>query len=80
VDGFDLNSPLVCEGIIGDGCGGGRVFFMKEDSLCVYDPMSKEEFVILEDMQDIQSISKSGCIITLVSASNELSFDLSTLA
>ena len=35
IHGFD--SPLSCEGIIGDGCGADRIFFIEEDSLNVYD-------------------------------------------
>jgi hypothetical protein len=79
MDGFDLDSPLVCEGIIGDGCGGGRIFFIKEHSLCVYDPITKESITLLSDLEDIKEISKKGCIIYLVNSIQTELFDLSTI-
>lgn len=63
--GFDLESPLVCEGIIGDGCGGGRIFFVEEETLFVYDPQSKSKMELLNNLKGIESISKKGCIIKL---------------
>jgi len=79
VDGFDINAPLVCEGLIGDGCGGGRIFFMQEDSLCVYDPITKDILVLLSALENIEEISKKGCIISLRSGTKEVLFDLSTI-
>lgn len=79
VDGFDLESPLVCEGIIGDGCGGGRLFFVEDETLFAYDPMTKEKFLLLEDVFEALSISKSKCIITIICASEKITFDLSAL-
>lgn len=78
-DGFDLNSPLVCEGIIGDGCGGGRIFFIEEQKLQVYDPFSKDRRVLLDNLYDVKSISKSGCIIRVEQKGKTLEFDLSSL-
>jgi len=79
VDGFDVSSPLICEGLIGDGCGGGRIFFMQEDSLCVYDPITKDILVLLSSLENIEEISKKGCIISLRSSTKEVLFDLSTI-
>ncbi|MEJ2373514.1 MAG: thiamine biosynthesis protein ThiF [Sulfurimonas sp.] len=75
---FDLNSPLVCEGIIGDGCGGGRIFFVEDEKLQVYDPMTKESMVLLESLKDVKSISKSGCIIVIEQKGKTAEFNLST--
>ncbi|WP_280331814.1 thiamine biosynthesis protein ThiF [Sulfurimonas sp. C5] len=77
-DGFDLSSPLVCEGIIGDGCGGGRIFFVEDEKLQVYDPFTKEVKVLLADIKDVQRISKSGCIISLQKLDDIEEFDIST--
>lgn len=77
--GFDLNSPLVCEGIIGDGCGGGRIFFVEDEKLQVYDPFTKYVKVLFSGIKDVQKISKSGCIISLQRADDLQEFDLSTL-
>lgn len=77
--GFDLDSSLVCEGIIGDGCGGGRIFFIKGDSLQTYDPVTKEVFILLENVVNAKKISKSACIITIVGDKEVIKFDLSTL-
>ena len=75
---YNLNSPLVCEGIIGDGCGGGRIFFVEDEKLRVFDPMTKDVMVLLEDLIDVNSISKSGCKITINQKDKTIEFDLST--
>ncbi|WP_304546089.1 thiamine biosynthesis protein ThiF [Sulfurimonas microaerophilic] len=79
MDGFDLESALVCEGIIGDGCGGGRIFFVEDQKLQVYDPFTKESRVLLGDLKNVIRISKSGCIITIEEERKNTEFDLSTL-
>ncbi|QOP45197.1 thiamine biosynthesis protein ThiF [Sulfurimonas paralvinellae] len=78
--GFDLNSPLVCEGIIGDGCGGGRLFIIEEDILFAYDPLTQEKIVLLREIRNAQEISKIGCVITIRTKENILYFDLSLLS
>jgi len=79
MDGFDLDSPLVCEGIIGDGCGGGRLFFVEGERLKTYDPITKEKFTLLRDILNAQGISKTACIITIVCEKEVIEFDLSAL-
>lgn len=79
IHGFDLSSPLVCEGIIGDGCGGGRFFFVKNESLFVYDPITKERRKLLNDIKNIKIISKKSCIITLECENEIINFDLSLI-
>lgn len=80
IAGFDLNSPLVCEGIIGDGCGGGRFFVVKDSVLKAYDPQSKESIVLLKDVSDAISISKKACIITIKCEGQIIEFDLSLMS
>jgi len=80
VDGFDLESHLVCEGVIGDGCGGGRLFIVEAEILFAYDPITKERFTLVENLRSVQNISKSACIITIVLEDEILAFDLSKLA
>jgi len=75
--GFDLNSALVCEGIVGDGCGGGRIFFVKEEALYAYDPVTKEETLLLQDLKNVQKITKSGCDINIVTLERNIIFNLS---
>ena len=79
VDGFDVSSLLSCEGIIGDGCGGGRIFFVENESLCVYDPTTKMSRILLESVGRVVEISKKACIISLYLANEKIEFDLSTL-
>ena len=79
IAGFDLASPLVCEGIIGDGCGGGRLFSVETEALRVYDPQSKEIIVLLEDIKNPKSISKAACILKIECQDSEIKFDLSAL-
>ncbi|MCX6077085.1 MAG: thiamine biosynthesis protein ThiF [Campylobacterales bacterium] len=77
--GFDLSSPLVCEGIIGDGCGGGRVFFIKEETLFANDPMTNQNILLLKNVHMPRSVSKKGCVITIMCDSEIINFDLSTM-
>jgi len=77
--GFDLNDPLICEGIIGDGCGGGRLFMVKENILKAYDPTTKEVHILLENIEKPISISKSKCIVTIVCEDDTIEFDLSAM-
>jgi len=79
IAGFDLDSPLVCEGIIGDGCGGGRIFFIADSSLKVYDPITKEIFPIKDNLDDVKSINKEGCTIFIKYEDRINEFDLSEL-
>lgn len=77
--GFDLNAPLVCEGIIGDGCGGGRIFFIKDETLFANDPMTGENILLLEDIHMPKSIRKSGCKIFIECEDEKIEFDLSAM-
>ncbi len=77
--GFDLNSPLVCEGIVGDGCGGGRIFFVEAATLYAYDSQSESRMELLKDLDGVVFISKKGCIITLNFEDEIRHLDLSSL-
>ncbi|MFA6137653.1 MAG: thiamine biosynthesis protein ThiF [Sulfurimonas sp.] len=77
--GFDLNAPLVCEGIIGDGCGGGRIFFIKDETLYANDPMTGENRELLQDIHMPRSISKKGCLITIECQNEKIELDLSSM-
>ena len=79
VDGFDLEAPLVCEGIIGDGCGGGRIFFVEEETLYVYDPLTHEKIMLLDALHSVEKVSKSGCIVSIECEQEVVKFDLSAL-
>jgi hypothetical protein len=77
--GFNLDSPLVCEGIIGDGCGGGRIFFVEESTLYAHDPVTKEDIKLLEDISKPNKISKSKCMIFIECEKESIAFDLSSM-
>ena len=77
--GFDLNSDLVCEGIVGDGCGGGRIFYIKDETLFAYDPCAKESISILKSIKNAQRLTKKGCIVTVECLEKTIKFDLSSL-
>jgi len=76
--GFDLEDDLVCEGIIGDGCGGGRIFTIKENNLVAYDPQTQSYILLLENIVDAKRVSKKGCIISIELADEVVAFNLST--
>lgn len=77
--GFDLESDLVCEGIIGDGCGGGRFFLLKEEQLIAYDPQTESEILLLDGIKNAKAISKKTCILTIKCEDEVIRFDLSAL-
>ena len=79
IHGFDLENPLICEGIIGDGCGGGRLFMIENLTLKAYDPITKEYYELLKDIKKPLSISKKACKVTVVCEDETILFDLSEM-
>ena len=77
--GFDVDSPLVCEGIIGDGCGGGRFFLIEDETLLAYDPTTKSKIFLCEGIKNAKTLSKKTCMLTIECEEEVLQFDLSTL-
>lgn len=78
MDNFESN-PLACEGIIGDGCGGGRWFFVENETLFAYDPITKENLTLTADIKKAKKISKKNCIITIECEDEKMEFDLSKM-
>ena len=74
-----FKSDIYCEGIIGDGCGGGRVFIVEDETLIAYEPQTKEKITLLKDIQMPKGITKKGCIITIECEDEVIKFDLSAL-
>jgi len=72
-------SKLSCVGIIGDGCGGGREFIVKDSVLYALDPITDEKIILLEGIDSPQSIEKKACIITIECKEKIIRFDLSSL-
>lgn len=70
---------ISCIGKIGDGCGGGREFIVKNGTLFAYEPQTDENIVLLENIHMPRAITKSGCIITIECEKEEIRFDLSAL-
>ncbi|MFT7004190.1 MAG: hypothetical protein ACJAWW_001543 [Sulfurimonas sp.] len=79
IHGFDLSNPLICEGIIGDGCGGGRLFMITDNTLKAYDPTTKEYYELLKGIKNPISISKKACKVTIVCDDETIKFDLSEM-
>lgn len=73
---YNLNSPLVCEGIVGDGCGGGRIFTIDDGCLVAYDPFTKQKMVLEEGIKGAKKLTKQGCIVTVECEDAVLQFDL----
>ncbi len=83
-DQLDLLNPNdMCIGIIGDGCGGGRIFIADtgHNMIKVYDPQTAEVFIILKDINMPKSIKKKGCILSIETATIKelIEFDLSSM-
>jgi len=79
IPGLNISGELMCEGIIGDGCGGGRFFAVEDETLFAYDPLTQERIILLREIKNAQKVSKKACIITIICENNTLNFDLSTL-
>ena len=73
-------SKISCMGIIGDGCGGGREFIVENEKLYAYYDVTGKTMELLEGVINAKSISKNGCIITIVCEKETLTFDLSKLS
>lgn len=80
IHGFDVNDELICEGVIGDGCGGGRLFFIEDEILKAYDPQSKEVITLLTDIKNAKKVSKKGCVVTIECELKLIEFDLSSMS
>ena len=74
IPGFELS----CEGIVGDGCGGGRTFYIEDETLLVFDPVTKTSQTLLENIKEAKSISKQGCEIFITTQAQKIVFNLST--
>jgi len=77
--GFNPKEYLWCEGVIGDGCGGGRIFYIKDASLYAYDPNTQESMLLFEGVANAQTLRKKGCRITIECVAQTIVFDLSLL-
>lgn len=77
IHGFD--EKLTCEGIIGDGCGGGRLFTIDGDKLKAYDPQSKETILLMEGISKAKSISKKACTLFIECENENIEFDLPSM-
>lgn len=77
IAGFE--DKLHCEGIVGDGCGGGRVFYIDDNTLYAHDPLTKENINLLDGLIDAKSVSKQACIVTIECEKETVKFDLSLL-
>ncbi len=78
IAGFNEDSPLICEGIVGDGCGGGRFFLVEDSTLKTFDPNTKEYIILKENIESANRITKDGCILTIKCKDEIIEFDLST--
>ena len=76
---LDKNDPLMCEGIVGDGCGGGRIFFIRENQLFAHDPMTKEDKALFTVEVIPKKLFKKGCILSLQYEQHAIEFDLSLM-
>lgn len=74
-----LGASSWCEGIIGDGCGGGRIFFTCKDAVKTYDPFTKEVMTLVLHLESPQNISKKGCQIFFTCKQKKMGFDLSKM-
>ena len=77
--GFNIDPSLICEGVVGDGCGGGRLFMVEDNTLKTYDPLTKEFTILLENIEDALTISKATCTILIETKTLHVEFNLSTM-
>lgn len=70
---------LACEGVVGDGCGGGRWFYIEDEKLFAYDPITHKSLLLQNGIFGAKNISKKGCLITIECQNGTIEFDLSSL-
>lgn len=76
---LDKNNPLMCEGIIGDGCGGGRIFFIKKREVLAHDPIANEDITLFKIDEIPNKLTKKECVLYLEYDKFIIEFDLSTM-
>jgi len=73
----------LCAGIVGDGCGGGRLFIADtfNNKIKAYFPDDSSMMTLLEDLNEPSGISKKGCelFIANTNAHEIVVFDLSKM-
>ena len=74
------SKKLSCDGIPGDGCGGGREFVIENEELYALDPVTGEKITLLEGIGNAKSITKKGCKIIVECLDKKMTFNLSTLS
>ena len=68
-----------CVGRYGDGCGGGHVFVLYEDSVKAYDIEYDRVMMVIDDLKNTKSITKDGCVLNINTEDGMIHFNLSTL-
>ena len=71
----------VCGGIVGDGCGGGRLFIADtfNNKVKAYFPDDHSMMTLLEGLNEPGGISKKGCELYIANAHEIVVFDLSKM-
>lgn len=74
-----IDAALQVEGIVGDGCGGGRIFYIEGERLLAYDPVSNESMELCRGIHMPKAISKKGCVVRVACENEIVEFELSSL-
>jgi thiol-disulfide isomerase/thioredoxin len=73
----------LCAGVIGDGCGGGRLFIADtfNNKVKAYYPEDNSMITLLEDLNEPSGISKKGCELYIANTNEHeiIVFDLSKM-
>ncbi len=76
---YSASSKISCMGIIGDGCGGGREFFVKDQTLYSYDPYTKQTMTLFTPVYKAKAISKHRCTISIKCEDETIKIDLTSI-
>lgn len=71
---LNLHNPQdICIGVIGDGCGGGRVFIADTDNNMIkaYEPESGDIIILADNISKPKLIKKIGCMLYITNDINE---------
>jgi hypothetical protein len=79
IPGFSGNKSLICEGIVGDGCGGGRLFYIDDNQLQAYDSTTQKSLLLLKNIVEAKKLTKDGCLLFIDFDDKRVVFDLSLL-
>lgn len=68
-----------CHGVIGDGCGGDRIFYIKNEQLFAFENYTQREILLQKGFKGAKKITKEGCLLFIECHGGVVKVDLQAL-